>query len=110
MPAMSSLKVPMRCRLVCVAHEASEICVTEVPGSACFCLLQHIVLGIQDVQRRQSSRRVRSLLLNLIAAGHERRGFTHVVAAAAVVVGDRTVLLEHVDGAEGDQEQKFCCN
>ena len=50
MPAMGSVKVPMRCRLVCVAHEASEICVAEVPSSACFSLLQHVVLGVQDVQ------------------------------------------------------------
>ena len=50
MPALGSVKVSMRCRLVCVAHEASEICVAEVPGSACFSLLQHVVLGVQDVQ------------------------------------------------------------
>ena len=110
MPAMGSVKVPMRCRLVCVAHEASEICVAEVPGSACFSLLQHVVLGVQDVQCGQSSRRVNSLLLNLVAAGHEWRGFTHVVTATTVVVGDRTVLLDHVDRAVGVvPEDRVCC-
>ena len=110
MPAMGSVKVPMRCRLVCVAHEASEICVAEVPGSSCFSLLQHVVLGVKDVQCGQPSRRVNYLLLILVAAGHERRGFTHVVTATTVFVDDCTVLTDHVDRAVGVvPEDRVCC-